>query len=530
MYIIAKVRVSGAEAVAVERKRIPRGISGAAVELIYDDAIWAELTKKVAFRGAVETEKVYDSNIVPIPQEVVMRVNARVSVGVTGVNSDGSVVIPTLWAELGSVYPSSYGDYPAPGEPVPPLWKQALDMIGDLEELDTEAKDNLVHAVNEAAKSGGGGLSDNARELLLAILRAGVYTSDQSANIAALETALASGSGSGGESGGESGDDEGAETVTYTVTNTLSNVTTNNTLVSVVKNEAYTATLTAVDGYELDTVTVTMGGVDITATAYSNGVVTIAAVTGNVVITAAAVESSTGDDTVENNGWTEGEAYAIEWTDGYGIDSTAANETFGEAIENSARSVSDYLPCLGASAITIGTGIYANYGIYFYDEEKTLLQRVNVNTESPAAVPLNAHYVRVQCVTTNKATATVTPLSYTEASETTPWTSGEYFSALHDEVGSLNVSTGAVTTGTSWLTTGFVFCYGAATLKANSHCTNFRTSTCFYDADKNFISGSTVTGSSWTVPENAKYFRHSTYNGDQYNNGQGHTNPWFILE
>lgn len=81
----------------------------------------------------------------------------------------------------------------------------------------------------------------------------------------------------------------------YTITNALTNVSTDNPVSAVTEGGAYMATLTANDGYTLDggTVTVKMGGVDITATAYADGVVTIGAVTGNVVITAAAVEVST---------------------------------------------------------------------------------------------------------------------------------------------------------------------------------------------------------------------------------------------
>lgn len=76
--------------------------------------------------------------------------------------------------------------------------------------------------------------------------------------------------------------------VLYSVTNNLTNVATNNTISSVEEGSGYSATLTASNGYELDTVTVTMGGTNITATAYSNGKITIAEVTGDVVITATA--------------------------------------------------------------------------------------------------------------------------------------------------------------------------------------------------------------------------------------------------
>lgn len=81
---------------------------------------------------------------------------------------------------------------------------------------------------------------------------------------------------------------------TYAITSNLVNVTSNNKAVSAEENASYSATLTAADGYELDAVTVTMGGSDVTSTVYADGVITIPAVTGNVVITATASEAHTG--------------------------------------------------------------------------------------------------------------------------------------------------------------------------------------------------------------------------------------------
>lgn len=72
------------------------------------------------------------------------------------------------------------------------------------------------------------------------------------------------------------------------ITYTLTNVTSSNTARMVSANSSFTTTLTANEGYTLGTVTVKMGGIDITSTAYSNGVVTIPSVTGNIVITASA--------------------------------------------------------------------------------------------------------------------------------------------------------------------------------------------------------------------------------------------------
>lgn len=131
------------------------------------------------------------------------------------------------------------------------------------------------------------GLSDTASALLITILRGAVYSSDQSVNITALENAL----GNGG-----SGTPEEPIVTTYTISSELINCTSSNSATSVNENDPYTATLTANDGYTLvgATVSVTMGGADITNTAYADGVITIAAVTGNVEIIASAVAVQAG--------------------------------------------------------------------------------------------------------------------------------------------------------------------------------------------------------------------------------------------
>lgn len=74
--------------------------------------------------------------------------------------------------------------------------------------------------------------------------------------------------------------------VTCSVINNLNNATTSNGANVVTEGASYSATITANDGYELATITVTMGGVDITASAVNGNSITIANVTGNIVITA----------------------------------------------------------------------------------------------------------------------------------------------------------------------------------------------------------------------------------------------------
>lgn len=80
-------------------------------------------------------------------------------------------------------------------------------------------------------------------------------------------------------------------TVYHMVSLSLTHVTSSNAATAVEEGAAYTTTLAADSGYDMQTVTVTMGGTDITSTAYnsSTGVVSIASVTGTITITATAI-------------------------------------------------------------------------------------------------------------------------------------------------------------------------------------------------------------------------------------------------
>lgn len=75
--------------------------------------------------------------------------------------------------------------------------------------------------------------------------------------------------------------------VYYSITNTLTNCTTNNSAKSVVEGSSYSATITANSGYELKSVSVTMGGSPVSV---SGGNISIAEVTGDIVITAVVEE------------------------------------------------------------------------------------------------------------------------------------------------------------------------------------------------------------------------------------------------
>ena len=147
---IATICVSGVEAVAVDVKKVTAGLTGAEVVMEYTDPLWNGLTKKVIFDGAETVSAVEIDNRVIIPVEALRQEGVLLRVGVYGVSSDEELAIPTIWAEIGIVLPAVPGKSVGPGSQATAEWAQILAMIGDLRNLTTEDKKNLVAAINEA--------------------------------------------------------------------------------------------------------------------------------------------------------------------------------------------------------------------------------------------------------------------------------------------------------------------------------------------------------------------------------------------
>lgn len=121
----------------------------------------------------------------------------------------------------------------------------------------------------------------------------------------------------------------------YTVTNTLTGCTSSNTAATVTGGDAYHAIITAGNGYVLNgaTVVVKMGGTEVTALYYADGVISIPDVSGNIEITitaavyvpsytnvlSEAVDPSTKSGVWDGKGYRNG-AYASSVSPFYGTD------------------------------------------------------------------------------------------------------------------------------------------------------------------------------------------------------------------
>lgn len=104
-----------------------------------------------------------------------------------------------------------------------------------------------------------------------------MYENDQSTNIGNLEIELASGGGGG---------------KTVAIVNNLTNCTNSNTAISADIGSSYMGTITANEGYDMDSVTVTMDGNDVTSSVVFGNAITISSVTGAINITATATPIS----------------------------------------------------------------------------------------------------------------------------------------------------------------------------------------------------------------------------------------------
>ena len=153
---IAEVKVAKTTCETTRLVPIPKGIVGATVSIEYTDSAWDGLQKTVVFRSAVTKDVLAAENEVVVPAEVVSRAGVNLYMGVYGAGAANNVVIPTIWAELGLVNGAAAPSGDTSTNPSLPVWAQIQAAIGNLDNLDTVAKSNLVAAVNEAMTKGGG--------------------------------------------------------------------------------------------------------------------------------------------------------------------------------------------------------------------------------------------------------------------------------------------------------------------------------------------------------------------------------------
>lgn len=142
------------------RPLLTAGMSNAEIVHFVFSEEWDGLEKTAVFTDSVITVDVlqaqWNGDEVAVPPDVTTTAGRRVRVGVYGTDGNG-VALPTIWTELGTVRAGADPSGDSSTKPVLPVWAQLQEQIGNLADLKTDSKDNIVAAINEARSSGGSG-------------------------------------------------------------------------------------------------------------------------------------------------------------------------------------------------------------------------------------------------------------------------------------------------------------------------------------------------------------------------------------
>lgn len=158
-----KVYISGNRADVTEREPLTSGTVGKVINFAFTED-WRPLIKYAVFEGSGQRKtrsNIGDSCI--IPHEVMAKHGGALRVGVYGRTADGSAATPTVYAQLGIIQRGADPNADPSTKPTLPVWAQIQAQIGNMSALETEAKDSLVAAINEAAQTGGGGTGDHTK-------------------------------------------------------------------------------------------------------------------------------------------------------------------------------------------------------------------------------------------------------------------------------------------------------------------------------------------------------------------------------
>lgn len=162
---MTKARIDGVELKISEREPLLAGTVGLnKISLSFSDE-WAIFTKQIDFTNeqSGETRRISaEVGVCTVPWEL-LRSEGDITCYVRGIGSDGSLVLRTNEANLGTVLGSADGNVPGTGTPTPDVCDETAAKIGDLSKLETDEKSQLVGAINEVKRK-----ADNKQDKLTA--------------------------------------------------------------------------------------------------------------------------------------------------------------------------------------------------------------------------------------------------------------------------------------------------------------------------------------------------------------------------
>ena len=151
---MTKAKIDGVELKISEREPLLAGTVGLnKISLSFSDE-WAIFTKQIDFTNeqSGETRRISaEVGVCTVPWEL-LRSEGDITCYVRGIGSDGSLVLRTNEANLGTVLGSADGNVPGTGTPTPDVCDETAAKICDLSKLETDEKSQLVGAINEVKR------------------------------------------------------------------------------------------------------------------------------------------------------------------------------------------------------------------------------------------------------------------------------------------------------------------------------------------------------------------------------------------
>ncbi len=125
------ITVDGTDAHVTALTPLTAGMVGATARFTFTGTAWEGLTKIAVFRcGGVSRDSAdWDGQVCTIPHECLATAGEPLLLGVYGANSDGTVVIPTVYADCGVIRPGADPSGDPAADPTAPFFAALLQQV-----------------------------------------------------------------------------------------------------------------------------------------------------------------------------------------------------------------------------------------------------------------------------------------------------------------------------------------------------------------------------------------------------------------
>lgn len=146
---IAKIAVKETTGVVVLRKRIPAGIVGATVSVLFDSPVWGPLQKVVTFRVGDETLPAeFDGSNAVIPHECTKEPGKVLFFGIWGHDPETGLQLPLIEVRIGQIENATDPNATPATDPTLPIWAQLQAEIEQLKQSGV-SEEKIAQVVND---------------------------------------------------------------------------------------------------------------------------------------------------------------------------------------------------------------------------------------------------------------------------------------------------------------------------------------------------------------------------------------------